>query len=113
MTARWSRPYLLTGGRTGGRHPLYTHTLISAPHFDKAMTGAMKPEARALYEWAASGLHSIAELSAHADVPLGVTRVLLNDLIQAGHVVITPDTYSSPYDPALMERVLDGLRQLT
>jgi hypothetical protein len=112
MTARWARPYLLTGGRTFTRHPLHTHTLVSAPLYDALSAEGLLPEARALYQHAARGPLSIAELSAYTNIPLGVTRVLISDLADAGELMINVQAYGSPYDLALLERVCDGLRNL-
>jgi hypothetical protein len=112
MTANpWVRPYVLTGGRTRTRHHLYVHTLVSVPRFDVAAATRLSPEARLLYERASFGAQSVAELSAHCGVSLGVTRVLLEDLAAAGHVQINEEQYASPYDQRLLKRVIDGLRE--
>lgn len=108
----WVRPYVLTGGRTRTRHQLYVHTLVSAPRYDSATAGRLSPEARRLYERAQAGTQSIAELSAHCGVSLGVTRVLLEDLASAGQVYVSDEAYDSPYDHRLLKRVIDGLHQL-
>jgi hypothetical protein len=71
----------------------------------------MTPEARRLYERAALGPQSVAELSAHCGLSLGVTRVLLEDLAAADRVQINDETYVSPYDHQLLKRVIDGLRE--
>jgi hypothetical protein len=58
---------------------------------------------------------SVAEIAAHLSVPLGVARVLVSDLAEAGYVVIHPPadvTESGGQDPNLLEKVLDGLRSL-
>jgi hypothetical protein len=110
--ARWARPYLLTGGRTFTRQVLYTHTLVSAPYLNAARAAGLIPEAQALYERAARTVESIAELSAHCDIALGITRVLIADLAAAGDLVIHPEAYASPQDPHLLERLLDGLAKL-
>ncbi len=109
----WVRPYVLTSGRTrgGGRGQLLIHTLVSAQGYDPVFAVRLLPEARALYERACTGTESVAELSAHCGVPLGVTRVLLGDLCSAGRVTAEAPAAASPYDHALLERVLDGLRQ--
>lgn len=39
-----------------------------------------------------------------------MTRVLLSDLASGGRVVIGSEI--SPYDPRILERVIDGLREL-
>lgn len=112
-TNPWVRPYVLTSGRTRGHDhgQLLVHTLVSAPSYDPTFAVRLLPEARALYERACTATESVAELSAHCGVPLGVTRVLLGDLCSAGRVVTEAPAAASPYDHALLERVLDGLRQ--
>ena len=111
MTANpWVRPYVLTGGRTRTRHQLYVHTLVSVDRYDPATVARLSPEARRLYERAAAGAQSVAELSAHCGVSLGVTRVLLEDMAAADRVRINDDGQSSPFDHRLLKRVIDGLR---
>jgi len=107
----WVRPYVLTGGRTRTRHHLYVHTLVAVERYDPSAAQRLSPEARRLYERASFGAQSVAELSAHSGVSLGVTRVLLEDLAAADHVQINEDTYASPYDHRLLKRVIDGLRE--
>jgi hypothetical protein len=112
MTANpWVRPYVLTRGRTQTRHHLYMHTLVSVDRFDRVIAGRLAPEARRLYERAAMSPESVAELSAHCGVSLGVTRVLLEDLATAGRIHINAETYASPFDRRLLKRVIDGLRE--
>jgi hypothetical protein len=108
----WVRPYVLTRGRTRTRLNLFVHTLVSAPHHDASFAARLLPEARSLYERAHAGVQSVAELSAYCGISLGVTRVLLADLAAENRVQINPETYASPYDAKLLERVIDGLRQL-
>jgi len=107
----WVRPYVLTGGRTHAHHHLLVHTLVSVPDYNPSLAVQLPPEARSLYERAHSHTESVAELSAHCGIPLGVTRVLLSDLAAASHVLVGPNSYPSPYDSALLERILDGLQQ--
>jgi Protein of unknown function (DUF742) len=106
----WVRPYVVTGGRTHTRH-LLVHTLVFAPDYNPSLVAQLPPEARFLYERAHTHTESVAELSAHCGIPLGVTRVLLSDLVAAGHVEVGPDPYASPYDSELLERIIDGLQQ--
>jgi hypothetical protein len=107
----WVRPYVLTGGRTRTTHRLYVHTLVSVDRYDPSIALRLSPEARRLYERASFGAQSVAELSAHCGVTLGVTRVLLEDLASTDHVQINESTYTSPYDHRLLKRVIDGLRE--
>jgi hypothetical protein len=109
--APWVRPYVLTGGRTRAHHELLVHTLVSVPDYRPSVAVQLPPEARSLYERAHAHTESVAELSAHCGIPLGVTRVLLSDLTAAGHMTVGPDPYPSPYDSELLERIIDGLQQ--
>ena len=107
----WVRPYVLTRGRTRTRQHLFVHTLVSAQYHDASYAARLLPEARSLYERAHLGVQSVAELSANSGVSLGVTRVPLSDLAAENRVQIHPETYASPYDANLLERIIDGLRQ--
>ena len=110
-TNPWVRPYVLTGGRTRTRkHPL-VHTLVSVDRYDESASARLLPEARRLYERAAVGVQSVAELSAHCEVSLGVTRVLLEDLAVADLVRVNDDALSAPPDQHLLSRVIAGLRE--
>jgi hypothetical protein len=58
---------------------------------------------------------SVAEISARLGIPLGVTRVLLGDLIAGGHArtqATITDTSSTDERRDLIERTLSGLRAL-
>lgn len=105
------RPYVLTAGRTRTRRPLLVHTLVSVPNYDAGFAVGLPPEARSLYE-RARNVYSIAELSALCGVSLGVTRVVLDDLVTAMRVRVHPDSADSVNDHRLLERLRDGLRLL-
>lgn len=103
------RPYAITGGRTRPRHLLLVETLVSVPNYDPQASAQLMPEAQALYERARRRT-SVAELSAHLDIPLGVIRVLLSDLAAQEMVFIHPTGSDCQYDVHLLERILDGLK---
>ena len=107
----WVRPYVLTGGRTQTRKHPYLHTLVSVDRYDETASARLLPEARRLYERAAVGVQSVAELSAHCQVSLGVTRVLVEDLAAADMVRVNDDALSAPPDHHLLSRVIAGLRE--
>ncbi len=111
MKSKRVRPYALTGGRTRTRHHLLVETLISVPQFDPVLAEALMPESRALYTRACQRM-SIAELSATLTLPLGVVRVLISDLAVQNAVFIHPTAFAYQNNPQVLERILDGLKQL-
>ncbi|MEV5830466.1 DUF742 domain-containing protein [Spirillospora sp. NPDC052242] len=113
----WVRPYVATGGRVDVPRQVPLHTRVTAHVYDGDFAARLQPESRRLYEraymsTAASAAESLAELAAACGVPLRVARVLLSDLAAAGRVQIGSDLDASPHSIHLLERVLDGLRQL-
>ncbi|SDZ39964.1 Protein of unknown function [Micromonospora pattaloongensis] len=105
------RPYVLTGGRTRTRQQLLVHTLVSVPYYDSVFAAGLLPEQRTLYEHARE-TRSLAELSAFSGISLGVTRVVVDDLASTDRLLVHAETYESPFDRRLLERLLDGLRKL-
>lgn len=105
------RPYVLTSGRTSsataGR--LALETLLTA-------SGSVAPETISAEHRAARELcarpHSVAEVAALLSLPVGVARVLLADLADAGLVMVHERAYQDSPDMALLQRVLRGLREL-
>jgi hypothetical protein len=106
------RPYAMTGGRTQAGHAdLELEALVST----MAPTGEaprMTVEQRAIAALCLDRL-SVAEISARLDLPLGVIRILVCDMEEDGLVIVYRPTHveQSP-DPAFLERVLHGLRNI-
>jgi len=110
------RPYMTGKARNAGRrHQLLIHTLVSTGNrFDPLLAASLAPATRRLYE-RAQDMCSIAELSASSGLSLGVTRVLIGDLLKLGQVVIHDD-HRGPVpqqDVQLLERLRAGLLKLT
>jgi hypothetical protein len=111
---RLVRPYAMTGGRTrssGAEIPLEALVIVTDEGRQRAMGLAW--EQRAIAELCASPM-SVAEVSAHLKVPLGVARVLVGDMAAEGLVEMSGASGSeqAPNDLNLLERVLNGLRAL-
>ncbi|MEQ3549297.1 DUF742 domain-containing protein [Pseudonocardia nematodicida] len=103
------RPYVITGGRTRVRMELRLETLVSAVPGPGRVESGEKAVVLSLCEQA----RSVSEVAALARVPLGVARVLIDDLATEGRVRV--HGVSSAEDGpsmALMDRVLSGLRNL-
>lgn len=105
--ARVVRPYALTRGRTRpGRADLPLEALVRG--VAGASDPAATPERRRILELARGEILSVAELSAHLSLPLGVVRVLVGDLADAGLVVVHSGS-STMASPATNLTVLKGV----
>lgn len=112
------RPYAMTGGRTKPGPAGVCFDLIAlvapatrAPEADED-TG-LGPEHRALIEFCRIDTQSVAELAAGADLPVGVVRVLLGDLLELGCVTVSrPVPPAQLPDERILREVIDGLRAL-
>ena len=108
------RPYAMTGGRTRPRYQLAIEALVSTTaQADRA--GSLLPEHQRIVLLCRE-VKSIAEVSALVPIPLGVARILVADLAEAGLVAIhqpaaATENGGAP-DVTLLERVLSGLRKL-
>ncbi|GAA4984878.1 hypothetical protein GCM10025792_35640 [Pseudonocardia tropica] len=106
------RPYVMTGGRTRVRAELRLETLVSVRPGPGPVPRADSVE-RATVLRLCTRPRSVSEVAALAAVPLGVARVLIDDLASEGRLVV--HGVSSAEDGpsvALMDRVLAGLRRL-
>jgi hypothetical protein len=112
--ARVVRPYALTRGRTRpGRSDLPLEALV------RVVAGATDPvgtaERRRILDLTRDQILSVAELSAHLSLPLGVVRVLVGDLADEGLVVVhtgSPAAAPPAANLKVLESVLDGISAL-
>lgn len=108
------RPYVLTRGRTQARRNLAIEALVKANAEDPRWNAPhVKGEFRIVRSLCLYP-RSVAEVAATLSVPLGVARVLLDDLAELGLVTIHAPRPKEDGRPAvaLMERVLSGLQRL-
>jgi hypothetical protein len=108
------RPYAMTGGRTRPRYQLAIEALVSTVA-DPARLQGQLPEHQRICRLCFE-IKSVAEVSALLSIPLGVTRILVADLAEAGLVAIHQpggdESAGGQPDVTLLERVLSGLRKL-
>ncbi|MFI1524846.1 DUF742 domain-containing protein [Kitasatospora cineracea] len=109
------RPFAMTGGRTRPRYELALEALVSAA-VDPVRMATLLPEHQRICALCATDVKSVAEISALLGLPLGVARILVADLAEAGLVAIHQpaaggESGNQP-DVTLLERVLSGLRKL-
>ena len=112
--ARVVRPYALTRGRTRpGRADLPLEALVR--WVDGAVDGGGTAERRRIHELTEHQILSVAELSAHLALPLGVVRVLVGDLADEGLVVVhtgSPAAAPPAANLKVLESVLNGISAL-
>ena len=111
-TGRLIRPYAITGGRTGNdvEIEIGLESQIQANTRASQHLGAYRWEAAKLIELVQSPM-ALIELAARLELPVGVARVLVADLINDGAVVLHTPVAAQTYG-SLLERVLDGVRNL-
>lgn len=107
------RPYALTGGRTRSAHDLPLETVVTVTPRGEASVARLALERKRITQMVSEPL-SIAEISAHLQVPLGVARVLVGDLCAEGLLESHRPQLNADERPdlKLLERVLDGLQAL-
>ncbi|MER8038734.1 DUF742 domain-containing protein [Streptomyces hydrogenans] len=108
------RPYAMTGGRTRPRYQLAIEALVSTTADPSRLQGQL-PEHQRICRLCFE-IKSVAEISALLSIPLGVARILVADLAEAGLVAIHQpggdEAAGGQPDVTLLERVLSGLRKL-
>jgi Protein of unknown function (DUF742) len=114
------RPYAVSGGRTRGSSRFDVLAFVVATQADRPTppgVGApqaqhLQPEHRRILDRARTPV-SVAELGAHLNLPLGVVRVLLSDLLQERLIAIhEPVDGAKRPEENVLKAVIDGLRAL-
>ncbi|MFI7609475.1 DUF742 domain-containing protein [Micromonospora sp. NPDC049366] len=110
------RPFVLTTGRVAEADrtiSLETQVVRASPGppGEASPLSALTPEQRSILTICAEPL-SLAEISAQLRLHLGVTRVLVGDLLTGGQLSVHSHRLDESADPDILLRVLDGLRAL-
>ncbi|MEU1626552.1 DUF742 domain-containing protein [Streptomyces sp. NPDC020096] len=112
------RPYTVTRGRTRPDAAAADIDLIAVvatePGADPPACGDdLGEDHLALLEQCEEHPRTVAELASEADLPVGVVRVLLGDLLDAGHIrVVPPDSSGEQPDVGVLKHVISGLKSL-
>ncbi|MDI2027686.1 DUF742 domain-containing protein [Saccharopolyspora sp. TS4A08] len=107
------RLFALTQGRAKPQHTsLDVIALVAArttPEHDLTLT----PEQAGILDLCRGHPTPVAEISARSDLPLSVVRVLLADLVEAGHIRVERPTPARELPSEnILQEVIDGLRAL-
>jgi hypothetical protein len=104
------RPHVVTGGRAHPSRNVFDLVTLVISAGDLPRTG-LSPEKLRIVELCRGGALSVVEIAGHLSLPVGVTKVLLSDLVDSGHLTARAPVPAAPASRArLLQEVLDGLR---
>ncbi|AZS88493.1 DUF742 domain-containing protein [Streptomyces griseoviridis] len=111
------RPYAMTRGRTTSpaQHRLdLIAVVVTEPHVeDPEEDSTLSPEHVDIVGLCREAPQSVAELAAELDLPVGVVRVLIGDLVDGELVHVTrPVPPAELPDESILRDVINGLRAL-
>ncbi|MET8247892.1 DUF742 domain-containing protein [Streptomyces sp. NPDC005202] len=111
------RPYAMTRGRTShaAQHRLdLIAVVVTEPRVeDPEADHTLSPEHVDIVELCRDTPQSVAELAAELDLPVGVVRVLIGDLVDEEYVHVTrPVPPAELPDESILRDVINGLRAL-
>ena len=109
-TGRLVRPYTMTGGRTGTTSDISLEAQVQATSRSTELGASYRWEAAALLDLVDTPM-ALVEIAARLEIPIGVARVLVSDLVADGAVYVHVPTRTKSYT-SLLEKVLDGVRDL-
>ncbi|MFC9849295.1 DUF742 domain-containing protein [Streptomyces sp. NPDC060223] len=111
------RPYAMTRGRTTStaQHRLDLIAVVVAESYadDPEADQSLSPEHVDIVELCRDAPQSVAELAAELDLPVGVVRVLIGDLVDEEMVHVSrPVPPAELPDESILRDVINGLRAL-
>ncbi|MFF7475498.1 DUF742 domain-containing protein [Streptomyces sp. NPDC008092] len=111
------RPYAMTRGRTTStaQHRLdLIAVVVTEPHVDDPDDDrTLSPEHVDIVELCRGAPQSVAELASELDLPVGVVRVLIGDLVDGELVHVNrPVPPAELVDESILRDVINGLRAL-
>jgi hypothetical protein len=108
------RPFVLTSGRVPGQgynFEVETQVTTRSDHPGSDRSNRLTRELGAIVSLCAEPM-SVAEISAVLQLHLGVTKVLVGDLVVAGYVDVYSFDVAHSQDSDLILRVMRGLRSI-
>lgn len=108
------RAYVITGGRARPARNAPAIDLLSLViSAGDRETASLGPEARSIVDLCIGGHLTLVEVASRVGLPVAVTKVLVGDLNDSGHVVVRqPPVKAVLPDVDLLEKVIHGLRAL-
>jgi len=111
---RHVRPYAITGGRTRhSQHHFTLITLVVALEPDEVEHYSLQPESTHILRLCRDRAVAVAEIAGRLDLPVSVVKILCGDLLNASLILVqAPPGKDEQPSVELIERVMDGIRQL-
>ncbi|WP_030624240.1 DUF742 domain-containing protein [Streptomyces sclerotialus] len=111
------RPYAMTRGRTASgavaRLDLIAQVIAESRADEPVTDQSLSPEHLDIVDLTRESPLSVAELAAELDLPIGVVRVLIGDLLDAELVRVSrPVPPAELPDEGILREVINGLRAL-
>lgn len=103
------RPHVITGGRAHPTRNVFDLITLVIANGDLPLIG-LGPEKLRIVELCRGGALSVAEIAGHLELPVAVTKVLLADLVDDGHLSTRAAAPAARTEARLLQEVLDGLR---
>lgn len=108
------RPYAVTRGRTEPRQDIALEAVLSSTPAQVAESRFAGHDKYRIATVCEGRAQSLAEIAAYTRMPLGVTRVLVADLVAEGLLTLHTAAPAEGFEERmnLLGRVLSGLREL-
>jgi hypothetical protein len=108
-----SRPYTITGGRTRQRTTVRFDLIdLIGRTMRPVLDGAFTPERRAILSMCEMPM-AVADLASALRLPLGVVRIILDDLVHDGLIEVrVAAPRGGMIDKSVLERVLAGIKAM-
>ncbi|WP_406455837.1 DUF742 domain-containing protein [Streptomyces sp. NBC_00876] len=105
------RPYVRTGGRVRPRRNVLLESVVIAA---TSPTDELGPDSRRvmnLFSVGRGGL-AVADIAAALQLPPSTIRILVSSLMDSGHLASPAAAVNDQPENDLLQKVLDGLREL-
>ncbi|MFD5029853.1 DUF742 domain-containing protein [Streptomyces sp. NPDC058220] len=110
-TAPLVRPYVITNGRSLLNDNDFSLITLVTASTDGPKTEHLDPEKRRVLELCGGGYLAVAEIAGHTGLPVGIIKILLSDLTEAGYLFTrAPIPPAKLVDRQILEEVLNGLQ---
>jgi hypothetical protein len=108
------RPYAVTRGRTEPRRDIAIEAVLLTTYRGRQEASFAGRDKHVIGDFCDDRAQSLAEIAAYIRLPLGVTRVLVADMVADGLLALHEPWSDDDGDDRLevLERVLSGLRRL-